>query len=104
MTNNPENPSLKESSPNIDLVADFFVGSGTTSSVAHKMNRQFIGIEQMNYIETVAYERLKMVVEGEQGGISKTVEWQGGGSFTYLGLKKYNKCNAKNTIRMILSC
>lgn len=55
------------------------------------MKRQYIGVEQMNYIETVAVERLKKVIEGEQGGISKSVNWQGGGSFVYLELKKYNQ-------------
>ena len=55
------------------------------------MNRKYIGIEQMDYIETVAVERLKKVIKGEQGGISKAVNWQGGGSFTYLELKKYNQ-------------
>ena len=67
------------------------MGSGTTASTAHKMNRQYIGIEQMDYVETVAVERLKKVIEGEQGGISKTFNWQGGGSFVYLELKKYNQ-------------
>ena len=52
------------------------------------MNRQYIGIEQMDYIETVSVERLKKVIEGEQGGISKDVEWQGGGSFVYCELKE----------------
>ena len=70
-----------------DIVLDFFMGSGTTAAVAHKMNRQFIGIEQMDYIETVAVERLKKVIAGEQGGISKDVDWQGGGSFVYCELK-----------------
>ena len=70
-----------------DLVLDFFMGSATTQSVAHKMNRQYIGIEQMDYIETVAVERLKKVIAGEQGGISKDVDWQGGGSFVYCELK-----------------
>ena len=74
-----------------DIVLDFFVGSGTTSAVAHKMGRQFIGIDQMEYINTVTVERLKKVIEGEQGGISKSVNWQGGGSFVYLELKKYNQ-------------
>ncbi len=74
-----------------DIVLDFHIGSGTTAAVAHKMNRQYIGIEQMDYIETVAVERLKKVIEGEQGGISKSVNWQGGGSFTYFELKKYNQ-------------
>ncbi|HBQ57348.1 MAG TPA: type III restriction endonuclease subunit M [Porphyromonadaceae bacterium] len=74
-----------------DLVLDYHLGSGTTAAVAHKMNRQYIGIEQMDYIETVAVERLKKVIEGEQGGISKSVNWEGGGSFVYLELKKYNQ-------------
>jgi len=74
-----------------DLVLDYHIGSGTTASTAHKMNRQYIGIEQMDYVETVAVERLKKVIEGEQGGISKSVNWQGGGSFVYLELKKYNQ-------------
>lgn len=74
-----------------DIVMDFFCGSGTTAAVAMKMNRQFIGVEQMNYIENVTLERLKKVIEGEQGGISKAVNWQGGGSFIYFELKKYNE-------------
>ena len=74
-----------------DIVVDYHLGSGTTASTAHKMNRQYIGIEQMDYIETVAVERLKKVIEGEQGGISKSVNWQGGGDFVYLELKKYNQ-------------
>lgn len=74
-----------------DIILDYHLGSGTTASTAHKMNRQYIGIEQMDYIETVAVERLKKVIDGEQGGISKSVNWQGGGSFIYLELKKYNQ-------------
>lgn len=70
-----------------DIVLDYHLGSGTTGAVAHKMNRQYIGIEQMDYIETVSVERLKKVIAGEQGGISKDVEWQGGGSFVYCELK-----------------
>ncbi|MGN7866073.1 DNA methyltransferase [Chryseobacterium sp. 22458] len=74
-----------------DIILDYHLGSGTTASTAHKMKRQYIGIEQMDYIETVAIERLKKVIDGEQGGISKSVNWQGGGSFIYLELKKYNQ-------------
>lgn len=70
-----------------DLVLDFFMGSATTQAVAHKMNRQYIGIDQMDYIETIAVERLKKVIDGEQGGISKDINWQGGGSFVYCELK-----------------
>ena len=58
-----------------DLVMDFFAGSGTTLAVAHKMKRRFVGIEQMDYVKNITKERLKKVVEGEQGGISKAVGW-----------------------------
>ena len=73
-----------------DLVLDFFMGSGTTAAVAHKMNRQYIGIEQMDYIETVSIERLKKVIDGEQGGISQDIAWSGGGSFIYAELMDKN--------------
>lgn len=58
-----------------DLVMDFFAGSGTTLAVAHKMNRRWVGIEQMDYIENITKERLKKVILGEQGGVSKIVGW-----------------------------
>lgn len=70
-----------------DIVLDYHIGSGTTAAVAHKMNRQYIGIEQMDYIENITIERLKKVIAGEQGGISKDVNWQGGGEFVYCELK-----------------
>lgn len=76
---------------NGDLVLDFFMGSATTQAVALKMNRRFIGIEQMDYIEDVSVERLKKVINGEQGGISKDVNWQGGGSFVYCELLEDNQ-------------
>ncbi len=103
-----------------EIVLDFHLGSGTTAATAHKMNRQYIGVEQMDYIETVAVERLKKVIgknitlpkneiiqtelnlvaepyseyyklEFDEGGISKAVNWKGGGEFVYLELKKYNQ-------------
>ncbi|GAA9438972.1 site-specific DNA-methyltransferase [Helicobacter pylori] len=86
-----------------DLVLDFFAGSGTTCAVAHKMKRRYIGIEQMDYIETITKERLKKVIEGEQGGISKKCGFKGGGSFVYAELKEVNLeikkqiLDAKNT-------
>lgn len=83
-----------------DIVLDYHLGSGTTASVAHKMNRQYIGIEQMDYIETLAVERLKKVIAGEQGGISKVVNWQGGGEFVYAELAPFNE-TAK---QQILAC
>ncbi|PUD18252.1 site-specific DNA-methyltransferase [Helicobacter pylori] len=73
-----------------DLVLDFFAGSGTTCAVVHKMKRRYIGIEQMDYIETITKERLKKVIEGEQGGISKKCDFKGGGSFVYAELKEVN--------------
>lgn len=69
-----------------DYVLDFFSGTCTTQAVALKMNRRFIGIEQMDYINTVSVPRLCKVIEGEQGGISKDVDWSGGGSFVYCEL------------------
>lgn len=74
-----------------DIVMDFFLGSGTTAAVAHKMGRRYIGIEQLDYIKTLAVERLKKVIAGEDGGISKAVNWQGGGSFVYCELAKLNQ-------------
>ena len=74
-----------------DIVLDFFAGSGTTAAVAMKMNRQFIAIEQMDYIETITKERLKNVIEGEQGGVSRALGWQGSGEFVYFELKKQNE-------------
>ena len=74
-----------------DLVLDFHLGSGTTSAVAHKMKRRYIGVEQMDYIKNVTIERMKKVIEGEQGGISQAVNWQGGGSFIYCELAELNQ-------------
>ncbi|GAA7201714.1 hypothetical protein HpCK2_07840 [Helicobacter pylori] len=94
---------LEVSTNENDLVLDFFAGSGTTCAVAHKMKRRYIGIEQMDYIETITKERLKKVIEGEQGGISKKCDFKGGGSFVYAELKEVNLeikkqiLNAKNT-------
>ncbi|WP_154410308.1 site-specific DNA-methyltransferase [Helicobacter pylori] len=81
---------LEVSTNENDLVLDFFAGSGTTCAVAHKMKRRYIGIEQMDYIETITKERLKKVIEGEQGGISKKFDFKGGGSFVYAELKEVN--------------
>jgi adenine-specific DNA-methyltransferase len=74
-----------------DIILDYHIGSGTTATVAHKMKRKYIGIEQMDYINTVTTKRLHKVIEGEQGGISKNVNWQGGGSFVYAELLEYNQ-------------
>lgn len=74
-----------------DLVMDFFMGTGTTCAVAHKMGRQYIGVEQLDYGENSAVVRLKNVINGDPTGISKTVGWQGGGDFVYLELMELNE-------------
>ncbi len=69
-----------------DLILDSFLGSGTTSAVAHKMGRKWIGIEMGNHAASHCKPRLDKVIEGEQGGISEAVEWQGGGGYRYYRL------------------
>lgn len=69
-----------------DLILDSFLGSGTTAAVAHKMNRRYIGIEMGEHAVTHCIPRLQKVIEGEQGGISKAVNWTGGGGFSFFTL------------------
>lgn len=76
-----------------DLVLDSFLGSGTTAAVAHKMGRRWIGIEMGEHARTHCQPRLAKVVNGEQGGISQAVGWQGGGGFRFyqLGPKVFDE-------------
>ncbi|CAM2162045.1 adenine-specific DNA-methyltransferase [Burkholderia latens] len=69
-----------------DLVLDSYLGSGTTAAVAHKMGRRYIGIEMGEQARTHCLPRLEKVIAGEQGGISKAVEWKGGGGFSFCTL------------------
>jgi len=69
-----------------DLILDSFLGSGTTAAVAHKMGRRWIGVEMGEHAQTHCAARLRKVIEGEQGGISKAVGWQGGGGFRFCRL------------------
>ena len=69
-----------------DLILDSFLGSGTTAAVAHKMGRRWIGIEMGEHAVTHCLPRLQKVIEGEQGGISPALNWQGGGGFRFLQL------------------
>jgi len=69
-----------------DLVLDSFLGSGTTAAVAHKMQRRYIGIEMGDHAVTHCKPRLAEACAGEQGGISKSVGWQGGGGFRFCTL------------------
>ena len=69
-----------------DLVLDSFLGSGTTIAVAQKMNRHWIGIELGEHCYTHCKPRIDKVIDGEQGGISKTVDWHGGGGYHFYEL------------------
>lgn len=70
-----------------DFVLDSFLGSGTTASVAHKMGRKYIGIEMGEHAYTHVQKRMKDVVDGkDQAGVSKTLEWKGGGGFKFYEL------------------
>jgi adenine-specific DNA-methyltransferase len=81
---------LDISSNESDIVLDAFAGSGTTAAVALKMNRKFIVCEQMDYGEDIICKRLNEVIKGENGGISKEIDWKGGGGFVSYELKKLN--------------
>lgn len=82
-----------------DIILDFFSGTGTTGATAMKMNRNFILCEQLDKHIDISIKRLNKVIEGEQSGISKSVNWQGGGSFVYCELKE----NAETLIPEIQS-
>jgi len=66
-----------------DFVLDSFLGSGTTAAVAHKMGRRYIGIEMGEHARTHCALRLQKVIDGEQGGISESAGWKGGGGFRF---------------------
>jgi adenine-specific DNA-methyltransferase len=66
-----------------DIVLDCYLGSGSTISTAHKLKRRYIGIEKGNHIIDLVVERMKLVVNGEQGGISESTGWKGGGTFSF---------------------
>lgn len=82
-----------------DIVLDAYLGSGTTAAVAHKMNRRYIGIEQLDSHIAMSLDRLQNVIAGEQTGISKSVNWHGGGSFVYVELAK----NSQTVIDRIIN-
>jgi adenine-specific DNA-methyltransferase len=96
-----------------DIVLDFFMGTGTTCAVAHKMGRQYIGVEQLDYGKNDAITRLRNVIGkaipiGKSSeeiknyditGISKSVNWKGGGDFVYCELMKWNQKYADKIIK-----
>ena len=73
-----------------DVVVDFFMGSASTQATALKMGRRFVGVEQIDSQIDTSIRRLKNVIFGEQSGISKNCNWQGGGSFVYAELMPKN--------------
>lgn len=77
---------IKSCTTNKDIVLDSFLGSGTTAAVAHKMGRRYIGVEMGSHAYTHCKVRLDKVIDGEQGGISKAVNWQGGGGYRFYEL------------------
>jgi adenine-specific DNA-methyltransferase len=83
-----------------DIVLDYHLGSGTTAAVAHKLNRRYIGIEQMDYGENDSVVRLQNVINGDSTGISKSVRWKGGGSFIYAEVKKWNEDLVEEIIKV----
>ena len=85
-----------------DIVLDYHFGSGTTGAVSLKLNRQFIGVEQLDYKEDDSVKRIKNVIYADQSGVSKAYNWQGGGSFTYIELAKNNE-RAKELIDSCIS-
>lgn len=74
-----------------DIVLDYHLGCGTTSAVAHKLQRRYIGMEQMDSQISLIKTRLQNVISGDSTGISQSVDWQGGGSFIYCELAKANQ-------------
>jgi adenine-specific DNA-methyltransferase len=82
---------LKITTKENDIVLDFFGGSGTTAAVAHKMKRRYISMEQMESQISLITSRLSNVINGDTTGISKSANWQGGGSFVYCELAKANQ-------------
>lgn len=74
-----------------DLVMDFHLGSGTTCAVANKMKRRYIGIEQIDSQINITLNRLNDVIKGDDIGISKIINWKGGGSFVYAELMEWNE-------------
>lgn len=74
-----------------DIVLDYHLGTGTTCAVAHKMGRQYIGVEQLDYGKNDSIARLNNVIKGDNTGVSNMLNWQGGGDFIYCELMKYNE-------------
>jgi len=89
---------IESTSNENDLVMDFFLGSGTTIAVTHKLGRKWIGVEMGEHFYTVVLPRMKKVLFYDKSGISKELkEYQGGGFFKYYELEQYEE-TLTNTI------
>lgn len=90
-----------------DLFLDFHLGTGTSIAVAHKMGRRYIGVEQLDSQIEIIKRRLLKVINGDTAGISKNIQWQGGGAFVYCELKALNQqfidkiCNADSDVQLV---
>lgn len=88
--------STNDTPDNENIILDFFLGSGTTTAVAHKLGRKWLGIEMGEHFHTVVLPRMKKVLAGDKTGISKEVNWRGGGFFKYYEFEQYEEA-LKNT-------
>lgn len=83
---------IESTSNKTDLIMDFFLGSGTTTAVAHKLGRKWLGVEMGEHFYNVVLPRMKKVLAYDKSGISKEVkEYQGGGFFKYYELEQYEE-------------
>lgn len=82
---------IKASSNEDSIVFDYHLGSGTTLATAHKLGRKWLGVEMGEHFYKVIIPRMKKVVAGFQSGISKEVEFKGGGAFRYYELESYEE-------------
>lgn len=80
---------IEASSNKNSIIMDFFLGSGTTISTAHKLGRKWIGVEQGEHYHSIVIPRMKKVLAGDEGGISNISDWKGGGFFKYYELEQY---------------
>lgn len=82
---------LRTTSNKVNVVMDFFLGSGTTTAVSQKLGRKWLGIEMGEHFHTVILPRMKKTLSGHQSGISKETDYKGGGAFKYYTLEQYEE-------------
>ena len=90
---------IESTSQEKDLIMDFFLGSGTTTAVAHKLGRKWVGVEMGEHFNDVVLTRMKKVLAGDKSGVSKTTNWKGGGFFKYYNLEQYEQTLKKTVYK-----